>query len=84
MEPTLLRMLQRLGIYFENMGPVVDYHGQRQPCFCSVDDLLATTWEQRPDVWSLVTDDGRLCPQRPPVIRQNSAARAMADVRNVG
>lgn len=62
MEPALLRMLRGLGIYFEKLGPVVEYHGRRQPCFCDLDQLLATTWEERPDVWEVLTDGGRLWP----------------------
>lgn len=62
MEPSLLKMLQLLGIYFDNLGPVVDYHGKRQPCFCDLDHLLATTWKQCPDVWKILTDNGRIWP----------------------
>jgi N-acyl amino acid synthase of PEP-CTERM/exosortase system len=60
MEPALLRMLRGLGIYFEKLGPVVEYHGRRQPCFCELEQLLATTHKERPDVWDVLTDDGRL------------------------
>jgi len=65
MEPALLRMLQFLGIYFHNLGPVVDYHGWRQPCFCSLDELLATTYAKRPDVWNVLADEGELWPLYP-------------------
>lgn len=62
MEPALLRMLRHLGIHFVHIGPVVDYHGRRQPCFCEIETLLATTWKKRPDVWEVLTDGGRLRP----------------------
>lgn len=62
MEPALLRMLRGLGIYFEKLGPVVEFHGQRQPCFCDLDQVLATSWEERPEVWEVLTDGGRLSP----------------------
>jgi len=74
MEPALLRMLRHLGIYFENIGPPVEYHGRRQPCFCEIDQILATTWEQRPDVWEVLTDNARLRP--PPAPRQDLANTA--------
>lgn len=64
MEPALLRMLRGLSIYFEKLGPVVEYHGKRQPCFCDLDKLLATTHDERPEVWEVLTDDGRLWPLR--------------------
>lgn len=65
MEPALLRMLRGLGIHFEKLGPAVDYHGQRQPCFCDLDQLLETTLIERPDIWTIVTNQGQLWP-RPP------------------
>ena len=40
MEPTLLRLLRMTSIHFRPLGPVVDYHGWRQPCFNSLNSLL--------------------------------------------
>lgn len=59
MEPTLLRLLSRLGIYFDPIGPLVDYHGQRQPCFIRLSTLLTRVARERPDVWEVLTDRGR-------------------------
>jgi N-acyl amino acid synthase of PEP-CTERM/exosortase system len=39
MSPALLRLLERFGLQFEPLGPVIDYHGLRQPCLASVDAL---------------------------------------------
>lgn len=74
MEPALLRMLRHLGIHFESIGPLVEHHGQRQPCFCDIEQLLATTWEERPDVWEVLTDSARLRP--PPIPGQGLANTA--------
>ena len=62
MEPMLLRMLRRLGICFDPLGPEVDCHGRRQPCYSYLDAQLARVWLERPDVWELVTRDGNLWP----------------------
>jgi N-acyl amino acid synthase of PEP-CTERM/exosortase system len=62
MEPTLLRMLSRLGIHFKPLGPKVQYHGFRQPCYSDLDELLARIWMQRADVWELITREGSLWP----------------------
>jgi N-acyl amino acid synthase of PEP-CTERM/exosortase system len=62
MEPTLLRMLRRLGICFIPVGPPVDYHGRRQPCYSDLDILLTRIWLERTDVWELITGDGALWP----------------------
>jgi N-acyl amino acid synthase of PEP-CTERM/exosortase system len=62
MEPTLLRMLKRLGLHFIHLGPIVEYHGLRQPCYADWDALLARVWVERPDIWELITSDGSLWP----------------------
>jgi N-acyl amino acid synthase of PEP-CTERM/exosortase system len=59
MERPLLRLLSRLGIHFENIGPLVEYHGRRQPCFLRIDTMLKQVREERPDVWEILTDGGR-------------------------
>jgi N-acyl amino acid synthase of PEP-CTERM/exosortase system len=39
MEPTLLRLLTRFGVHFLPIGPLVDYHGLRQPSLLAVDAM---------------------------------------------
>lgn len=58
MEPGLLRLLARLGIHFENIGSLVDYHGHRQPCLIKLDTMLTQVHAERPDVWDILTDGG--------------------------
>jgi N-acyl amino acid synthase of PEP-CTERM/exosortase system len=60
MEPTLLRLLTRFGIYFTPIGPMVDYHGIRQPCHTTIEILLDRVRRERADVWEIITDKGRL------------------------
>ena len=62
MEPSLLRLLSRFGICFNPIGPVVNYHGMRQPCFANADEVLAGIYHQRQDIWELITDDGHSWP----------------------
>jgi N-acyl amino acid synthase of PEP-CTERM/exosortase system len=59
MEPTLLRLLTRLGIHFDPIGPVIDYHGRRQPCFIPLETLLPRVKRERPDVWGVITRGGQ-------------------------
>lgn len=59
MEPTLLRLLGRLGIHFDPIGPMVDYHGRRQPCYIPLDVLLPRVQRERPDVWDVITRGGK-------------------------
>ena len=60
MEPPLLRLLARLGFHFEPLGPVVEYYGMRQPCWANVMRLFARVKAERPEVWEVTTDRGRL------------------------
>jgi N-acyl amino acid synthase of PEP-CTERM/exosortase system len=62
MEPALLRLLTRLGIHFNPLGPLVDHHGRRQPCWVDLDVMLRRVFDERPDVWNVITDGGRLWP----------------------
>lgn len=60
MEPSLLRLLTRFGIYFTPIGDVIEHRGRRQPCFAHIQDVADGIWGKRPDVWRLVTKDGAL------------------------
>lgn len=60
MEPALLRRVARLGIFFDPVGPPVDYHGLRQPSFVAIADMLGRVGRLRPDVWQAITARGRL------------------------
>jgi N-acyl amino acid synthase of PEP-CTERM/exosortase system len=60
MDPALLRLVARFGIHFHTLGPIVDYHGGRQPCYANVEEMLAGVEAERPDVWEVITDCGRL------------------------
>jgi N-acyl amino acid synthase of PEP-CTERM/exosortase system len=64
MEPALLRLVERFGLYFNPIGPLVEYHGLRQPCYANVEELIAGIEAVRPDVWEVVTDRGRLWKSR--------------------
>lgn len=59
MERQLLRLLARVGVYFEDIGPLVELFGLRQPCFRDLGDLLAQVREERPDVWEVLSNEGR-------------------------
>lgn len=59
MEPSLLRLISRLGIRFEPLGPLVNYHGKRQPCYAQIDALGTSLANSRPEALELITDEGR-------------------------
>ena len=60
MEQSLLRMLAAMAIRFVPVGPVVEYHGLRQPCFCILPKVLEDMKRERPAFWSVLTCGGAL------------------------
>ena len=60
MEPSLLRLLARLGFHFSPLGPAVEYHGLRQPCYANLTELFARVGAERRDVWEVTTERGCL------------------------
>ncbi len=60
LEPALLRLLSRLGLHLNRIGPIVHYHGRRQSALADIRQLAKRTLLERPDVWNLCTDYGRL------------------------
>lgn len=62
MEPALLRLLKKFSIEFIPLGPVVDYHGKRQPCVAEIAAVLESMERNCPDIWALITDNGLTWP----------------------
>ena len=71
MEPSLLRLLHATSIVFHPLGPLVEYHGLRQPCWNHVGDLLDRVASDRPALWEFLTLGGTLWN---PAIREMSLA----------
>jgi len=58
MEPSLLRLLRRVSVRFEPVGPLVEYRGLRQPAVAEIDTVLKQGRTERPALWSYVTQTG--------------------------
>jgi len=58
MEPSLSRLLSRFGIHFTKIGPIVDYHGRRQPMIACVNDLLQGVHDTNEEFWELIVNLG--------------------------
>ena len=59
MEPALYRLISRFGVTFQQIGPMIDYHGQRIPCLGDVNQFLPNIKRVARPVWDLMTDEGR-------------------------
>ena len=60
MEPSLLRLLSRLGIHFETHGPLINHCGKRYACKKAVGDMLKGVKLTKPEAWRLITDNGKI------------------------
>jgi hypothetical protein len=56
-------MLAAMGMHTTSVGPLVSYHGLRQPIYCCLSETLERLHRERPDHWSVVTDGGILAPR---------------------
>jgi N-acyl amino acid synthase of PEP-CTERM/exosortase system len=71
MEPALLRILARLGLDFAPLGPLVQYHGLRQPCAANILDLIRGARERCGLLWQYVEPDlAAIAPPPKPGTRQ--------------
>ena len=59
MERTLLRLLKSSAIHFRALGPLVEYHGMRQPCCAKIAETVARMQMEQPEIWAFVSDGGR-------------------------
>ena len=55
----LLRLLRMTAVNFRELGPLVDYHGLRQPAYIKLATMLSEVFAARPEVWEVMTDGGR-------------------------
>lgn len=79
MERTLLRLLRATAIHFEAVGPLVEFHGLRQPASCELDGMLARMRREMPEIWEYVTGDSLRVEQPARFIElQNEALRMQA------
>lgn len=59
MDPALNRLLGFSGLNFVPIGPVVDYHGLRQPFYKQIKEMLDGLRKENYGVWEIMTDCGR-------------------------
>lgn len=59
MEPALLRLIGRFGLFFTPLGPLVSHHGQRQPCYATIAALGQGALNHRPEALELITESGK-------------------------
>lgn len=60
MEPSLIRLLSKLGIYFKPIGEPVEYHGVRQVTYITNHELFESLRTERPDILDLMTEGGEV------------------------
>ena len=58
MERSLIRLNERNAIYFETRGPLVDYHGPRQPMVAELSSMLERVRLEEFPTWDFLTNGG--------------------------
>jgi N-acyl-L-homoserine lactone synthetase len=59
MERSLMRLQQRNAIHFDAIGPLVSYHGIRQPAVGVIKPVLEGIRREQFPTWNFLTDGGR-------------------------
>ena len=72
MDPALNRLLGFYGMQLNPIGPIVDYYGPRRPYHVCVIDVLERMYTNYPEVWELVTDNGRIWPSDLQSVRERN------------
>jgi len=80
-DPPLLRMTGKLGLGFTTVGPAVDFHGDRLPVYGSLAGLAEGLIRERPQIWQVISDRGRL---QPDGVRSVSRTESPAASRTAG
>jgi N-acyl amino acid synthase of PEP-CTERM/exosortase system len=60
LEPQLIRILRKLGIGSDLLGPAVSYHGERYPVRMDPLKICRSVEKKNPEVWKVLTRNGRI------------------------
>jgi N-acyl-L-homoserine lactone synthetase len=60
MEQSLLRLLRSTAIHFHQVGPMVEFHGMRQPAVGAISTVLGRIRIEKPQIWAFITGHGAL------------------------
>lgn len=62
MEPRLDRRLRQFGLELWPVSPLIDFHGLVRAHWGLLPEVFANMHQQRPEVWSLATENGKIWP----------------------
>lgn len=62
MEPRLDRRLRQFGLELRPVSPLIEYHGPVRAHWGFLPEFLARVHQQRPEVWCLLTENGKIWP----------------------
>jgi N-acyl-L-homoserine lactone synthetase len=68
MENSLLRLLRGTAIHFQHVGPVVEFHGTRQPAVGAIGSVLGRIRQEKPQIWAFITGNGSLWVEPAPAL----------------
>lgn len=62
MEPGLNRLLRLFCVGLQPIGPIIQYHGPRQPYFSDARQVLGNAYQNNRAIWNLLSDEGKAWP----------------------
>lgn len=62
MSPALGRLLSYAHLHCTPIGPLVNYHGLRQPFYVKVDEVLNRMYKEHHGIWEVLTESGKYHP----------------------
>jgi len=62
MEPRLDRRLRQFGLELRPVSPLIEYHGPVRAHWGFLPEVFANMYQQRPEVWRLLTENGKIWP----------------------
>ncbi|MGR6034120.1 MAG: PEP-CTERM/exosortase system-associated acyltransferase [Candidatus Nitrosoglobus sp.] len=58
--PALIKILNRFAFQLTPIHPAIEHRGKRYPCLDNLEALLAYTYQECPDAWAILTNNGTL------------------------
>jgi len=70
LEPQLIRLLKKLGIESDLLGPAISYHGNRYPVIMDPLRIWKSVKKKNPEVWKILTKNGQLVDKMESLVRK--------------
>ena len=81
LEPTLIRLLRKLGVELGILGPAVSYHGTRYPLEMDPLKIWRSVENKHPEIWKVLTKNGTLVARMEALVAKRGEKSTMSIAR---